>query len=122
MQDKIQEVMTEVFNPIAARDRVYEIDETMKALHKERNQLIEKLGMEGFKLVEKQQKNPEPNDWRCGDIVTCVQGCSFFNVGDEYMVVANGINRDGNVIIRDRFGAPVHRKPSYFRWKRRPAK
>lgn len=122
MQDKNQEVITEVFNPIAARDRVYEIDETLKALHKERNQLIEKLGMEGFKLIEKQQKNPEPNEWRSGDIVTCVKGCSFFNVGDEYMVDADGTTRDRKVIIRDRFGAPVHRDPAHFRWVRRPAK
>ena len=112
--------MSEAFNPIAARDRVYEIDETLKALHKERNQLIEKLGMEGFKLVEKQQKNPEPNDWRSGDIVTCVQVTSFFNVGDEYMVVANGTNRDGKVKIRDRVGDLVYRDPSHFRWVRRP--
>ena len=94
----------------------------MKALHKERNQLIEKLGMEGFKLVEKQQKNPEPNEWRCGDIVTCVQVTSFFNVGDEYLVVADGTNSNGKVKIRDRVGDLVYRDPAHFRWKRRPAK
>lgn len=114
--------MSEVFNPIAARDRVHEIDETMKALRKERYQIIEKLGMEGFKLIERQQKTPEPDEWLCGDIVTCVQVTSFFNVGDEYMVVANGTTRDRKVIIRDRFGAPVHRDPALFRWVRRPAK
>lgn len=114
-------MMSEVFNPITARDRVYEIDETMKALHKERNHLIEKLEMEGFKLVEK-QKTPEPKDWRCGDIVKCVQETSFFNVGDEYMVVADGINSNGKVKIRDRVGDLVYRDPAHFRWVRRPAK
>lgn len=114
--------MSEVFNPIVARDRVYEIDETMKALHKERHQLIEKLGMEGFKLIEKQPKNPEPNNWHRGDIVMCVKGCSFFNVGDEYMVDADGTTSDRKVIILDRFGAPVHRDPARFRWVRRPTK
>ena len=114
--------MSEVFNPIAARDRVHEIDETMKALRKERYQIIEKLGMEGFKLIERQQKTPEPDEWRCGDIVTCVQVTSFFNVGDEYMVVANGTNSAGKVKVRDRVGDLVYRDPSHFRWERRPEK
>lgn len=100
-------------DPVAMRHRIAQINQIAADLHKERTALEEAITGLGFKMIDDVAENPDPKNWKKGDVLRCInEDGNSLTEGKLYIADENTTN--GFIQIYDDDGDSASYRTSLF--------
>ena len=101
-------------DPVAMRNRIAEINQIAADLHKERTALEEAIANLGFRMIDAPSIEPDPKDWKAGDVLRCIKEDGNSLTKDKLYIANEDTNSNGDIEVEDDDGDYVRYSTKQF--------